>query len=194
LHTTTQGGRVHTRSQSLIQTGFRSLFKAVAIHLRTYRSIFLQLNGGSMSASLKFKDLRNFRSLVSLAIEDRHLGSFHDFPPQLKHLTLRAWKNIKLPFDFSDFISELAAPRRTEWVALESVRFDTDLVRTWDEYGNFRHAAATGTRRVQNDREKCCCLIWHWRGVAFTERPPSRHSLNHWQWSFVHDEACMKSQ
>jgi hypothetical protein len=39
-HTTTQGGRVRTRSQSLIQTPFRSLFKVVATHSKAYRSIF----------------------------------------------------------------------------------------------------------------------------------------------------------
>jgi hypothetical protein len=85
---------------SVIIQSYRDTLKNLQIN-------FLQLNGGSMNSSLKFKNLRNFRSLVSLAIEDRHLGIFHDLPPQLKHLTLRAWKNIKLPFDSSDFIWSL---------------------------------------------------------------------------------------
>jgi hypothetical protein len=85
---------------SVIIQSYRDTLKNLQIN-------FLQLNGGSMNPSLKFKNLRNFRSLVSLAIEDRHLGIFHGLPPQLKHLTLRAWKNIKLPFDSSDYIWSL---------------------------------------------------------------------------------------
>lgn len=148
-----------------------------------------------MDASLKFLGLRSFERLATLKIEARHLTSFHDLPPTLKHLTI-LFEAIysspaeSLPSDLAEFVQRTENPQKTPWPSLKSIHFNGFFQRDrLEKDALFRQAIMTGTWMYHSVRKGPCCLVWRSYDVEFTLKDPLLHNLKLSRWIFIKNEA-----
>ncbi|CAO2658371.1 Nn.00g060940.m01.CDS01 [Neocucurbitaria sp. VM-36] len=190
--------RDHFYQQPLLDPrSFSSILGTRKDTLEDLQVSFQRLNGALMKADLKFSGLRNFGRLAILKIEARHMTSFHDLPPTLKHLTLmfKATYSLpakSLPSDLAEFFQSTEDPQKTPWLSLRSMQFkgvfDRDKI---EKDALFRQAIANGTWICHSERQDPCCLVWRSGNVEFTLKDPVMHNLKLARWKLIRNEANM---